>query len=70
MRSTFYNDGFKDAQNGVTPTPPAPYSFAGNTTNVHAAEYLRGWQDGRYATRPDVAQYNPRTGTITKRSAF
>lgn len=45
--STFWIDGFSDGRNGLQASPPSPYSFAGNTTTVFAAEYLAGWMEGR-----------------------
>ena len=45
--STFWIDGFVDGCNGLQASPPEPYSFAGNTTTVFAAEYLAGWMEGR-----------------------
>lgn len=59
--STFYSDGYNDGMAGKHASPPAPYSFAGHTTNVFAAEYLQGWVDGRNS--PASVKNNPEEKT-------
>jgi hypothetical protein len=49
--SSFDTDGYNDGFAGLQASPPDPYSFNGHTTNVYAAEYLRGWVAGRTAKR-------------------
>jgi len=42
--STFYDDGYTDATKGLKASPPAPYHRSdGVSTDVHAREYLEGY---------------------------
>lgn len=42
--STFYDDGYADATKGLKASPPAPYYRSdGISTDVHAREYLEGY---------------------------
>jgi hypothetical protein len=42
--STFYDDGYTDATKGIKASPPAPYYRSGGiSTDVHAQEYLAGY---------------------------
>jgi hypothetical protein len=40
-KSTFYHDGYRDAQRGLDPCAPDEFS-----TSVYAVEYKQGYQDG------------------------
>jgi len=42
--STFYDEGYTDATKGIKASPPAPYYRSGGiSTDVHAQEYLEGY---------------------------
>lgn len=56
QNSSFWHDGYRDGLAGNQASPPAPYSFAGHTTTVFAAEYLDGWMVGRNDKRNGTQQ--------------
>jgi hypothetical protein len=63
--SSFYCDGFDDGIYNRPASPPAPYSFAGNTTTVYASEYLQGWAEGRREYREHLATRNDSDSWVT-----
>ena len=55
--SSFYSDGFHDASNGMYPSPPDPYTRDdGETTDVYAEEYMRGYTDGKARVRAQAKE--------------